>query len=416
MNDRRSPEHLLSAWFETEAPATAPDALRSDIYRATSSVRPRPAWLARLRGNAMDVIAGGAGRRDSRLIPVLALVLVLLALIAGAVYVGSQPPSNPIAVVPSGSPTAPPTPFATPVADASTELPHPIVQVVRGDDAMWVSVAGDDTGERARSIYRIDPATNAATLVVDDLPVGAADVVTFVERNGSIWAAHDPGNRLLQFDSSTGELLGEIPVGAGPIEPAVAFGDAWSLNYDDGSLTRVDTTDGSVVATIEIPAFAGQGPRAVAEDMAVVWAVAPRADRIVAISSTMNAIITEVPLSPGMRCGIGVAARKTWVSACDGGSTVDVISEGIGYQLETIDVASGVGPPLFESNGRVWLPAADASGSGVMSLVAVDSDSLDVGATVNLGRVASPVTGFGSIWYSSGADLHRLSLDAFGGG
>ena len=130
MNDRRSPDRLLPAWFESDAPAAAPEALRTDIYRATASIRPRPAWLARLGGNPMDVIAGGAGRRTSRLVPVLLILgVLLLALVIGAIYVGSPRPDDQLTVVPpsvqaSGRPAASPgqaspSPQTSPVAGLS---------------------------------------------------------------------------------------------------------------------------------------------------------------------------------------------------------------------------------------------------------------------------------------------------------
>ena len=66
MNDRRSPERLLAAWFELEAPLGTRDELRDDIYRATRRIRPRPAWLARLKGDHRDISTSGAYRGDPR--------------------------------------------------------------------------------------------------------------------------------------------------------------------------------------------------------------------------------------------------------------------------------------------------------------------------------------------------------------
>jgi Tol biopolymer transport system component len=117
MNDRHSSDRLLAAWLEAEAPASAPDALRTDIYRATAAIRPRPAWLARLRGNPMDVIVGGAGRRNSRLVPILIVVGLLIALLAVGLYAGSSRPPQQLSIVPPPSATSPATnPAATPSA------------------------------------------------------------------------------------------------------------------------------------------------------------------------------------------------------------------------------------------------------------------------------------------------------------
>src|SRR5262245_32646437 len=106
MNDTLTPERLLATWFEAEAPASAPEGLTTDIYRVTAAIRPRPAWLARLRGNPMDVIVGGAGRRNARLVPILLLLLLVIAVVGGAVYIGTRPNPRPFVVAPSASPTA----------------------------------------------------------------------------------------------------------------------------------------------------------------------------------------------------------------------------------------------------------------------------------------------------------------------
>jgi Tol biopolymer transport system component len=120
MNDKRTPDRLLAAWFEAEAPASAPGALTTDIDRATAAIRPRPAWLARLRGNPMDVIAGGAGRRSSRLVPILLVVGLLAALLAAGLYVGSQRPPEQLTVVPPPVATPATSPSARPT---STPVP-----------------------------------------------------------------------------------------------------------------------------------------------------------------------------------------------------------------------------------------------------------------------------------------------------
>jgi hypothetical protein len=161
MNTSDDRDRLISAWLDLEAPATAPDDLRIDIQRATARIRPRPAWLARLRRSPMDVITGGAGaRRSFRLAPVLLLVLLLLLLIAAAAgfYVGS--PRDPaLAIAPTASPTstpiASPAPSPTPPTDASplvegqfTACEPGNTQIKEGTERSAAS--GDVTIERKR--------------------------------------------------------------------------------------------------------------------------------------------------------------------------------------------------------------------------------------------------------------------------
>ena len=429
MNDRSSPERLLSAWFESEAPTAAPADLRDDIHHATSRIRPRPAWLARLKGNHMDVIVGGARRREPRLIPLLLLVGLVLAVVAAAAFVGSQRPTENLGLVPSAtpepsltpapssaSPSAPVNPAATPLADDVTELPYSVIEIIPGDTAMWVSVAGEDTTERARSIYRVDPATGEATLVVTDMPVRISSHLIFVEAAGSLWVVEDEPNRMLRFDATSGELLGEIPLGEFPIEPGVGFGSVWSENYRDGTLTRIDAATGEIIATIEIAQFAGEGPRSIAAGSSLFWAITPRADVLVGIDPATNAVEEEIVLATGLHCGVGVAAGRVWVDACENDYPIQVFDEATGAAIEVPADMIDIGLPVHADGNIVWVPRFDpGQPPNEMILAAYDATTLEPveGATVTLGtNVGYMRSGFGSLWYGIADNLYRLPLEA----
>lgn len=425
MNDRRSPEHLLSAWFELEAPPGAPDDLRTDIYRATNRIRPRPAWLARLKGNHMDVIVGGARRRDPRLIPVLLLVGLLLAVVAAAAIVGSQRNDRPVVVPPSASATAsvesptatPSEPAASPLADASINFPYNVLEVVPGDDAVWVSTSGEDTNELARSIYRLDPATNEATLVVADIGANETSPVSLVESGGSLWVVENKGNRMLRFDASTGAPLGEIPLGNFPIEPAAAFGAVWSQDFGDGTLTRIDPASGEVVATIDIPSFRGQGPRAFAIGAELLWVITPGQDVLVGIDPATNTVAREVPIANGAHCEVHALAGRLWIEDCESTDGFHVIDEAAGRELGRFGAGiPGLGMPFYEDGGVAWFPSGDEVPPLSTKIVPVDVATLQTAErpTVDVGVMGGGfVAGFDSVWYSAGTQLHRLALDSF---
>ena len=64
-------------------------------------------------------------------------------------------------------------------------------------------------------------------------------------------------------------VLGQpIRVGSGPTDVVVAGGAAWTSNYEDDTLTRVDARTGEPVATIPV----GDGPVDVAVGFGAVWA------------------------------------------------------------------------------------------------------------------------------------------------
>ena len=424
MNDRRSPEHLLSAWFELEAPPGAPDDLRTDIYRATSRIRPRPAWLARLKGNHMDVIVGGARRRDPRLIPILLLVGLLLAIVAGAAFVGSQRNDRPVVVPPSASatssvatPTATPSEAAaSPLADASVSLPYPVLEVIPGDDAMWVSVAGEDTNELARSIYRVDPTTAEATLVVTNIDADPTSHLVFVESGGTLWVADEKGDRMLRFDASTGAARGEIPLGAFPLESAVGFGAVWSPSYDDGTVTRIDPATGEVVATIDIAPFQGEGVRDLAVGAELLWAITPGQDVLVGIDPATNTIAREVPLATGLHCEVRALAGRIWIEDCESTDGFHVIDEAAGRELGRFGAGiPGLGMPFHEDGGVAWFPSGDEVPPLSTKIVPVDVATLQTAerATVDVGVMGGWfVAGFDSVWYSAEKQVHRLALDS----
>ena len=272
MNDRRSTDRLLSAWFESRHPSRRPDVLRTDIHRATARIRPRPAWLARLGGHHMDVITGGARRRDTRLVPLLALLGLLLAAAVAAVYVGSRPattavvPTESPAVTPAATrtPTVTPTPAFVSYADLAVTMPYPIRQVqMSGLGGNFLGIGDETTNELMRAVYRVDPSTNTKTLVVTDLPVGPSDHANFGAAGGSIIVAHDEGGGVLRYDDETGELLGESPTGERPLDAYVMGSRVWFPNFGDGSVTGIDGQTGEAL-TIPIPQFNGSGPLSLA--------------------------------------------------------------------------------------------------------------------------------------------------------
>ena len=118
-------DRLIAAWLAGEAPNGAPDGLRDHVVSTTAGIRPRPAWLARLKGNHMDVIVGGRSRQrllPRQLVPILAVVGLLLALAGGALLVGSW--------IRTADPE--PTTYA---------LPRPAFQVIASGDDVWASTS-----------------------------------------------------------------------------------------------------------------------------------------------------------------------------------------------------------------------------------------------------------------------------------
>jgi len=426
MNDRRSTDRLLAAWLELEAPASAPDELRTDIHRATARIRPVPPWRARLGGHHMDVITGGAGRRDTRLIPLLALLGLLLAAALAAAWVGShRNPANDLTVAdvsPSASPTATPaTPVASPtqapafmaISDLALTMPYPIRQVQLGLSGNFVGIANESTNELMRSVYRVSTSTNAKSLVVDDLPVGPSDHASFGAVGGSIIVGHDEGGRALRYDAGTGELLGETPTGTRPLDATVMGSRVWFPIFEDGSVTGIDGRTGEAL-TVPIPQFNGSGPLALAAGVSELWAVSPSSNTLVGIDVGTGAILVEAELPTASNCGVAVSNGRVWVTPCGGQPTLLALRDSYTAQggSQPVSVMGGVAPVVFDHEGRAWFATENTSDPNwTTTLVSIDPETLEVGPWFDLGARVGVHPQSGGVWITSGADLYRLRLE-----
>ena len=100
MNEHDDLERTLARWFDAEAVEPAPADRFQQAVEATGERRPRPAMLAGL-GSAWVQPGSVAGAARFSLITVVLLVLLILALAAGALIVGGLQRRLP-AVVPAG--------------------------------------------------------------------------------------------------------------------------------------------------------------------------------------------------------------------------------------------------------------------------------------------------------------------------
>ena len=91
MNAPNGIERDLARWMDSVAPRQAPEELIPSVTARTSSVRPRPRWLARLMEPTVETTQSlGAGRIGRPAAIGLILVLTLILLAGALVLVGSQ--------------------------------------------------------------------------------------------------------------------------------------------------------------------------------------------------------------------------------------------------------------------------------------------------------------------------------------
>lgn len=335
MTDTMSTERLLATWMEAEASPRAPDGLRDDILTATTGIRPRPAWLARLKGNHMNVIVGGrAGRSPyQRYVPILVALGLLVALLVGAAVVGSR-----LLLQSAPAPTISRVPFT-----------EPIFQVIQGDDGTtWASTGdGDAVSFQLTGIHRMNPDGVTSTPVVTDLPPGHT---SFVVLDGVIWASNDESSSWLTFDAESGKPLGRGPLGDAdlrPLEPLVAYGAVWQHLFGADGVVRTDPRTGDAVRIQTAPQ-----PRNLAAGAGRVWVVHLDAP-VMGIDPATNQVVAQLqPTSTS--CGVSVAGGRVWVYSCSGSVAADVF-EPDGTRVGQYVADDAVPLYTFDYDGDVWV-------------------------------------------------------------
>ena len=124
MTENQRADRLFLTWLEFEAPDGTPDGLLDRIDNATGSVRPRPTWIARVEGHHMDVIEGGRRSGAPSLGLIVAVVVIAIAALAGAAFVGTRLVQPPVAPAPS-QPAVLTVPSAAPTSSAKAPAPTP---------------------------------------------------------------------------------------------------------------------------------------------------------------------------------------------------------------------------------------------------------------------------------------------------
>lgn len=164
MNDRDRVHRLVTSWLESEAPLGARPELLEHIVSTTGRARPRPRWLARMKGNHMDVIEGGRGRGALRLIPILVVLGLLAVLVAGLAAVGAFRNDPPAIAVVDPVASGESTPFMRPIIPGEP-LPDSVI-------GSWRERQGDEYGVLYMHILRAgDPVCLAYVQTTQDCSV-----------------------------------------------------------------------------------------------------------------------------------------------------------------------------------------------------------------------------------------------------
>lgn len=295
---------------------------------------------------------------------------------------------------------------ATATAAPATIQPTASVRLAAGAGLMLPGEDGALYVATETGIYRVDPRTNEAARVVDGLAAPYGFNIGF--QSAWISRADDKHGWIERYDLRDGALVAEIEVGRMPLETITAFGSVWAPNHHSSSVSRIDPNTNTVVATIEV--MAGRGdPYGLAADGRMLWSTSPNGGAVSGIDPATNSAVHEIPASA---CGVAALAGRVWAAACESPLVIAFPSTG-GAEVGRIRA----GLPLTDGE-HFWttqVPMAGPISGDVGSLVvsAFDPDTLRLGTAVDTG-VAEPsalVVAVGSLWVTSGDEVHRFSLD-----
>ena len=241
---------------------------------------------------------------------------------------------------------------------------------------------------------------------------------------GSVWVTTWDGF-VVRVDPETRKMV-RIAVGKSPLAAREGFGSVWVTNSADGTVTRINSADNEVQATIPVGpvpfqlAVAGGGMWVATQTAAVK--IDPGSDRVVARAPYPHPRDAETPDQAGV--GLEADERAVWVSTAVG--TVLRLRPGDGSRVATIRVLPDehTSPGSVAIDGdHVWVSnwAVDpAAGPGAgeprlgrtVGVVDIDASSNQI-----VHRVSSagyPVSGMlpsgGSLYMVGGYDANHTSV------
>jgi len=388
MTDDRSFERRMVTWLEEEATGSLSDRVLESVFAETRVAR-RPARPF-------------AGRFPT--VPRIAVALMAVGTTAIVLMLGVALLGRPSARV--GGPPASTAPLSSNQAASSTSPSGPLVPqaripvsndggIVFAFDSLWI---GDQNG-----VQRIDPATNASTLIPTTGPAGVSADST------AVYADTSAGK--LRIDPSSNQTTAIKAIPGMP-----AYGSSWDMGMD-GTLHRYNATTGVETGHVSVQGPVGSWPNSTS-GFGSIWIASGDTHTLIRLNPTSLKITATVG---GMSTAdslwsVGIAFGSVWVQANDAPPT------GVLYRVDpatntviaTIPVGDSVhtgqygGTNLAFSTDSVWT----ADSGGTVSRVDASANRLLSARLIDLSSPESIAFGANSVWVRNQSTSVVERLDA----
>ena len=311
---------------------------RSTPQRASSRAGAAPLMAVAVIGSVV-ILVGGSGAAASA---------------PSAVVTGSSAPGVTTSVPPAPSGSV----QSTPPADLVTIPMTSPRDVLFAFGSVWVA------GGPAKTVTRLDPATNAVQAIVT-VPDPAS---VLASSDDAIWLTSYPGNSLTRIDPVADRATGTVslaPAGQGPIGVTVYDGFVWVANHDGSPTTSVAKIDPATLKVMDvIPAGTGDsaGPTWISSGAGSLWVDVPNSDAVMRIDPATDTVTATIA-DTGVCTSLAATDAAVWVASSEGdGCTGGVIEIDPSMNQVVAHLNSGDGTgPLALSDGSVWF-GTDPSG------------------------------------------------------
>jgi hypothetical protein len=239
-------------------------------------------------------------------------------------------------------------------------------------------------------------ATEVAGLQATVLPLGSdAAPIDVMEAMGSVWVALHHGNAVARLDPATGEEIARIPTGflSGPGWFTVGDGSIWVTNQNGTGVSRIDPETNTVVAAIgaDVPC----GPPAFFEDS--VWIDACDTPALVRYDAATNALAERITTTEAM--SPIVIDDELWAIGESGIYRLDPDAR---RMRKESPCCGAIDPPAVRRT-ELW------TGQGDESLMVLDTPDLVRVARVPIGGATTMALGSRAGWILSAAGGSKLT-------
>ena len=189
-------------------------------------------------------------------------------------------------------------------------------------------------------------------------------------------------------------------------------------NHRGGTVSRIDPTTNTVVATIPVGNTGPSGPHHVGLGLGSVWVGVPNTSSVYRIDPTTNKVqaTIAIPAVASPCSGFAFGEKAVWMSSCFDTTMLVRIDPVANKVVATIQLR-GYGDDPIMVNGVPWLGVESTSG-GPARLVRIDPTTNTIDRIVSLGdgfMGGNLVVANGSVWATDGANnkILRLPLAGF---